>query len=473
MFRGRIRHVHFVGIGGVGMSGIAEVLLDHGFVVTGSDPRSSETVERLQSKGARTYAGHDARHIEGADVVVFSSAIGSENPELKAARQAGVPVIPRAEMLGELMRLKDGIAIAGSHGKTTTTSLVATVLRHARLDPTVIIGGRLNALGSGATRGAGDLLVAEADESDGSFLHLTPAIAVITNIDPEHLDHFGDLNNLLEAFAQFGSRVPFFGLVVACVDHPNVRAILPQIDRRIATYGFAADAEFRALGLQARGLSTRFEVHKDGDSLGVFEVNMPGVHNVQNALAAIAVADELNVHPDQTRQALSTFSGVQRRFSILGEAGGVVVVDDYGHHPTELQATLQAARSAFDRRTIVAFQPHRYTRTHRLFAEFVEVLQGADVVMLTDVYAAGEAPIDGATAAALAEAIRAAGHRDVTYVARRDQLATALRQKVRPHDLVITLGAGDITRTGPELLELLKLTAAATATATAAELSGA
>ncbi|MCA9603162.1 MAG: UDP-N-acetylmuramate--L-alanine ligase, partial [Myxococcales bacterium] len=331
--RHKVRNIHFVGIGGVGMSGIAEVLLDHGFGVTGSDMRENEYTRHSTAKGARILFGHDAAHVAGADVVVFSSAVPAKNPELVRARAEGIPVIPRAEMLGELMRLKDGIAIAGSHGKTTTTSLVATVLRGAGLDPTVVIGGKLNALGSGAARGKGDLLVAEADESDGSFLHLVPAIAVITNIDPEHLDHYADLEEIQEAFVAFANHVPFYGLVVACLDHPNVQSILPRIEKRTATYGLTAQADYRARRPEVNGLSSTFEVERRGESLGAFEVRMPGIHNVLNAVATIAVADELRVPLDAVREALRTFSGVQRRFTVLGEAGGVTVVDDYGHHP--------------------------------------------------------------------------------------------------------------------------------------------
>jgi len=455
MFRGRIRSIHFVGIGGVGMSGIAQVLLEHGFEVSGSDLRASDTTRDLEAKGARIFVGHRADNVREADVVVFSSAVPRDNPEMIAARKRTIPVIPRAEMLGELMRLQDGIALAGSHGKTTTTSLVATVLRHANLDPTVVIGGKLNALGSGAARGAGDLLVAEADESDGSFLHLTPAIAVITNIDPEHLDHFGDLAGVQAAFVQFANRVPFYGLVVACLDHPHVQEILPRIEKRLATYGLTAQADYRALSPRLEGLSATFRVSRRGEDLGEFEVRMPGIHNVLNALATIVVADELRVPHDALREALATFGGVERRFTILGEHGGVTVVDDYGHHPAEVMATLEAAQRAYGRRLVVAFQPHRYTRTHHLFDELTRAFNRADVLLVSDVYAAGEQPIPGADSARLVDAIRAHGHRDVTHVPVRADLAETLATRVQAGDIVITLGAGDITRTGPELLSLL------------------
>jgi len=455
VFRGRIRTIHFVGIGGVGMSGIAEVLLDHGFAVTGSDMKRSDTTRRLESKGASVAVGHAAENVADADVVVFSSAVPRDNPEVVEARRNNVPVIPRAEMLAELMRIKDGIAIAGSHGKTTTTSLVATVLRGAGLDPTVVIGGKLNALGSGAASGAGDLLVAEADESDGSFLHLTPAVAVITNIDPEHLDHYGGLEQVKNAFIEFANRTPFYGLVVACLDHPNVQDILPEIEKRIATYGLSAQADYRAKNPTFDGLSAKFEVVRRGEELGEFEVRMPGIHNVLNALATIAVADELRVPHDEVRKALAGFTGVARRFTMLGEHDGVTIVDDYGHHPAEVTATLEAAQRAFGRRIVVAFQPHRYTRTHHLFDELTRAFNRADVLLLTDVYPAGEAPIEGADSASLAEAIRSHGHHDVTHVPERHALASAIAARVTAGDVVITLGAGDITRTAPELVAIL------------------
>ncbi|MGF1464881.1 MAG: UDP-N-acetylmuramate--L-alanine ligase [Sandaracinaceae bacterium] len=456
MFRGRIRAVHFVGIGGIGMSGIAEVLISEGFTVSGSDLRGSDTTRRLEGMGATVFLGHDASHVKGVDVVVYSSAVPRDNPELLAARAASIPVIARAEMLAELMRLKDGIAIAGSHGKTTTTSLVATVLREADLDPTVIIGGRLNVLGSTATRGQGDLLVAEADESDGSFLHLTPVIAVITNIDAEHLDHYGDHERVKDAFVDFANRVPFYGLVVACLDHPHVQAVLPRIEKRTATYGLTTQADYRARNPRVRGLSTRFELLRRGELLGEVEVRMPGIHNVLNALSVVAVADELEVPLAVTQRALAEFGGVHRRFSVLGEHGRVTVVDDYGHHPAEVAVTLEAAQRAYGRRLVVAFQPHRYTRTHHLFEDLTRAFNRADVLLLADVYAAGEAPIEGATSGRLAEAIRAHGHRDVTHVGPRSALVGALLDRLEPGDVVVTLGAGDITRTGPELLAALR-----------------
>lgn len=456
MFRGRIRTIHFVGIGGIGMSGIAEVLLAHGFEVSGSDQRAGEITKRLASQGARIDIGHRAENAQQADVVVFSSAVPRDNPELVEARERGVPVIPRAEMLAELMRLKDGIAIAGSHGKTTTTSLVATVLRAAELDPTVIIGGKLNQLGTSAARGQGQLLVAEADESDGSFLHLTPTIAVITNIDAEHLDHYPDHDAIKDAFVAFANRVPFYGLVIACLDHPHVQSVLPRIEKRVATYGLSAQADYRAQRPEMIGLSTRFEVLRRGEPMGTFEVRMPGIHNVLNALAVIAVADEVGVAPAVVQEALRTFEGVQRRFTIVGEVNGITVVDDYAHHPAEVQATLEAARRAYNRRVVVAFQPHRYTRTHHLFGELTRAFNAADVVFLTDVYSAGEQPIEGADSAHLVQAMRQHGHRDVHHVPQRSDLVAALTGKLLPGDVVVTMGAGSITQTGPELLAALK-----------------
>jgi UDP-N-acetylmuramate--alanine ligase len=452
MFRGRVRSIHFVGVGGIGMSGIAEVLLAHDFEISGSDVRESDILARLRSLGATIQVGHRAENVTHADVLVFSSAVKRDNPELVVARERGIPVIPRAEMLAELMRLKDGIAIAGSHGKTTTTSLVATVLRDAGLDPTVIIGGKLNALGTNAARGAGDLLVAEADESDGSFLHLSPTIAVVTNIDAEHLDHYGDHAHVKDAFVSFANRVPFYGVVVACLDHPHVQDILPRIDKRIATYGLAAQADYRARNPVVTGLATRFEVLRRGELLGDFEVRMPGIHNVLNALATIAVADELTVDMDRVKTSLASFTGVQRRFTVLGEHEGVTIVDDYGHHPAEVQVTLEAAMRAYGRRVLVAFQPHRYTRTLHCFDELTRAFNRADVLLLTDVYAAGEEPIAGADSASLAQAIRAHGHRDVTHVGDVSNVVKVLRERMQPGDIIITMGAGNITRVGRDLL---------------------
>jgi UDP-N-acetylmuramate--alanine ligase len=464
MFRGRVRHVHFVGIGGIGMSGIAEILRTLEFEVSGSDLKANDITRRLETMGVKVLLGHRAENVQGADVVVYSSAIPQNNPELVRARALEIPIISRGEMLAELMRVKYTVAIAGSHGKTTTTSLVATVLRQAGLDPTVLVGGKVNALGSNAKLGAGDLFVAEADESDGSFLRLAPTIAVVTNIDPEHLDHYGTHEKVKDAFVQFCNQVPFYGLVVLCVDHPHVQAILPRIGRRHVTYGLSRQADYRARDIEFAGLETRFRAFHKKDSLGDFVVRMPGQHNVQNAMAVIACADELEVPLDVVRDAIGNFHGVQRRFTVLGtpsfekngHTGDVMIVDDYGHHPAEVEATLDAAQNGFNRRVVVAFQPHRYTRTHALMDEFTRAFNSADVLIVTDVYAAGEAPIPGATGEALAEAIRAHGHHAVHYVADKKQIANKLYELVEPGDLVIALGAGDINQSARDLLAMLE-----------------
>ena len=463
MFRGRVRHVHFVGIGGIGMSGLAEILRTLDFDVSGSDLRPNENTRRLESLGVRIFLGHAADNVRGADVVVYSSAITPTNPEMARARALEIPIIPRAEMLAELMRVRYAVTIAGSHGKTTTTSLVATVLRAAGLDPTVVVGGKVNALGSNARLGEGDLFVAEADESDGSFLRLTPTIAVVTNIDPEHLDHYGTHEAVKAAFVEHANRVPFYGLCVLCIDHPSVQEILPRIERRHVTYGISRQADYRAKNPRYEGLATHFDAYRRNDPLGTFVVHMPGAHNVLNALAAIAVADELEVPLDVTRDAIAGFHGVQRRFTVVGQPtlekggkrGDVMVIDDYGHHPAEIEATLDAAQRGFDRRVVVAFQPHRYTRTKLLFDEFTRAFNKADVVFVTDVYPAGEKPIEGATGHALAEAIRAHGHHAVTYVADKKQVSRALLDVVEPGDIVIALGAGDINASARELVAAL------------------
>ncbi|MDC0683207.1 MULTISPECIES: UDP-N-acetylmuramate--L-alanine ligase [Sorangium] len=447
MFRGRVRHVHFVGIGGVGMSGLAEILRSLEFEVSGSDLKESSTTRRLTSLGVRIDIGHRAENVRGVDVVVYSSAIRPENPELTEARALGTPVIGRAEMLAELMRVKYGVAIAGSHGKTTTTSLVATVLRAAGLDPTVVVGGKMAALGTNARLGAGDLLVAEADESDGSFLRLTPTIAVVTNIDPEHLDHYGTHERIKDAFVEFAARVPFYGLAVLCLDHPHVQDLLPRIPRRHVTYGVSPQSDYSARGIQFRGLETSFNAYRRGEPLGGFTVKMPGAHNVLNCLATIAVADELEVPLDVTKQALATFGGVARRFTVVGSIGGVTMIDDYGHHPAEIRATIDAARRAFpgeDHRVVVAFQPHRHTRTRDLFDEFTRAFNQADVLLVTDIYAAGEPPIPGVTADRLVQSIREHGHHDARFIADKADLPEALEKIVRPGDVVIALGAGDV-----------------------------
>jgi len=454
LFRSRPAKIHFVGIGGIGMSGIAEVLLNLGYAVSGSDLKESDITRRLAALGGRILRGHAAANVEDVDVVVTSSAVRKDNPEVVEARRRKIPLIPRAEMLAELMRLKYGVAIAGSHGKTTTTSMAAHLLAHAGLDPTAVVGGKVNSFGSNAKLGKGDYMVVEADESDGSFLHIPPTIAIVTNIDPEHLDHWRTEEALRRGFLDFVNRVPFYGRAILCIDHPTVQSLLPEVESRYVTYGEALQADYRADRIEVSGHSVRFEASRRGEPLGRFEVAMVGRHNALNALAVIALGDEMGVPADVTRAALASFGGVQRRFTVRGEARGVTVVDDYGHHPAEVKATLRGAREAFRRRVVCLFQPHRYTRTRDLLGEFATAFNDADVLLLTDIYAAGEEPIPGATSEALAEAIRACGHRNVVLVPRAE-LARAATERVRHGDLVLTLGAGDITAVGPELLELL------------------
>jgi len=453
--RRRIKHVHFVGAGGIGMCGLAELLHTQGYRVSGSDLREGPSVDRLRSLGIAVAVGHAAKNLGDVDVVVYSSAVPPHNPELREAERRGIPVIPRAEMLAESMRLKEGIAVAGSHGKTTTTSLVAHVLSSAGLDPTAVIGGRVLApdRAPSTTRlGAGDLLVAEADESDGSFLRLAPVVAVVTNIDPEHLDHYGSYEALEAAFVAFANRVPFWGLSVLCLDHPGVQAIVPRMTRRTTTYGFASQADLVATNLRLESPGTRFEVRRRAERLGQVRLRLPGRHNVLNALATLAVAHELDVPFATAAEALSGFLGIERRFETKGVAAGVRVVDDYGHHPAEIRATLAAAREIHAGRVVVAFQPHRYTRTRDLWNDFVTAFNDADVLVLTDIYSAGEAKIPGVEAAPLADAIRAHGHRDVRFAANLDDVLAELAATAREGDLVVTLGAGSISQVGARLL---------------------
>ena len=457
MFRKSDTHIHFVGIGGIGMSGIAEVLLTLGYRVTGTDLAESEVTRRLTELGAVVHRGHAAEFLADADVVVVSSAVAASNPEVVTARARHIPVIPRAEMLAELMRLKQGVVIAGSHGKTTTTSLIASVLQRAGLDPTVVIGGKLNSLGSSARLGSSDLLVAEADESDGSFLVLTPTVAVVTNIDDEHMDHYGTMARLEDAFVGFANRVPFYGLAVVCSDDPHVAAMLPRLTKRTATYGFRAPADYTAHDLRHDGPVTRFHVRARGEDLGEFELHMPGVHNVLNALATIAVGDEHEVDRAVIRAALVEFTGVQRRFTVRGTAGGVMVVDDYGHHPTEIRATLAGAKTSYpDRRLVAVFQPHRYSRVRAHLEGFAACLDAADAVVFTDIYPAGEAPIAGVTIERLVELTRARRpERPVHLAGPVLGLAERLAEGTCPGDLVVTLGAGSITRVSHELAAIL------------------
>jgi len=448
MFRGKVRTVHFVGIGGIGMSGIAEVLLNIGYQITGSDLRAGQSVQRLRTLGAVVHIGHAETNIGEADVVVRSTAVGFENPEVREASRRGVPVIRRAEMLAELMRLKYGIAVAGTHGKTTTTSMLATCCAAGGLDPTVVIGGRLDSLGgTNARLGSGDYLVAEADESDGSFMHLAPTVALVTNIDPEHLDHYGSVASLEETFASFVNKVPFYGFAVLCVDHPRVQALLPSIRRRVVTYGAASQADYRVRSISHDGMTTRFTLACREERLGEVTLGMPGRHNVQNAVGAIAAAMELSIPFETVRDALHGFSGVQRRFTRVGETDGVLYIDDYGHHPVEIEATLSAASEAFpERRVVAVVQPHRYSRVRDLWQDFCGCYNHADRVLVCPVYAAGEEPIDGVDHERLADAIRERGHRGVEPVASLEDAARWLREHNAPGDVVITLGAGSVNQ---------------------------
>lgn len=455
---GKIERIHFVGIGGIGMSGIAEVLINLGYRVSGSDLRESEITERLSSLGGTIAIGHRSENVGTADVVVISSAVREENPEVIEARRRLIPVIPRAEMLAELMRMKYGIAVAGTHGKTTTTSMIATVLTQGGIDPTIVIGGKLNTLGTNAKLGRGEYLVAEADESDGSFLKLSPSIAVVTNIDADHLDFYrGGIEEIKDSFVEFINKIPFYGLAVLCLEDPNIAEIIPRVRKRFVTYGLSSQCDIRATHIRLEGGNTSFVLHYKGYRMGEISFRMPGAHNVLNALACIAVACELDLPFDQIREGFARFGGVGRRFQVKGEVGGVTVIDDYGHHPAEIRATLAAARSGWpERRIVVAFQPHRYSRTKELFDEFLTCFYDADLLVVTDIYAAGEAPVEGVDARHLAEEIARHGQKNVTYIPDLAQVAPFLADTAQGDDMVITLGAGSIWKAGEELVQLLQ-----------------
>jgi UDP-N-acetylmuramate--alanine ligase len=465
---GRTRRIHFVGIGGIGMSGIAELLANLGYEVSGSDARRSDTTSRLESLGVRIFVGHDATHVGNADVVVVSSAIQGTNPEVIGAKSRAIPVIPRAEMLAELMRLRYGIAIAGAHGKTTTTSMTALVLERAGLDPTAVIGGRLSAFGSNARLGRGECMVVEADESDRSFLKLSPSIAVVTNIDREHMESYGTWENLQQTFADFANKVPFYGAVIACADDAAVREVLPRLTRRVTTYALddrpvgPADLTGRGVRLEAFGSSCRVVLRTaEGEQeLGGIRMRVPGRHNLLNAMAAVAVGLEVGAPFARIAEALGEFRGAERRFEHRGEAGGVMVVDDYGHHPTEIAAVVAAARAGIDRRVVLVFQPHRYSRTAQLLDEFGQALGGADEIVLTDIYAAGEPPIPGVTVEALAAAVRSVATAPVHVVKNLDDLPEAVAALSKDGDLVITLGAGSIGTVGDRILAAIRRRAA-------------
>jgi UDP-N-acetylmuramate--alanine ligase len=452
----RYRHIHFVGIGGAGMSGIAEVLHNMDYLVTGSDAASSETTQHLEGLGIRVFIGHKSEHVQGADVVVRSSAVAPDNPEVITARQQLIPVIPRAEMLAELMRLKYGVAVAGTHGKTTTTSMLASVLAKGGLDPTIVIGGRLGSLGTNAKLGRGDFLVAEADESDGSFLKLSPTLAVVTTIDAEHLDYYSDLTHIQETFLQFINKVPFYGSAILCLDQENIQALLPRVEKRFITYGLRTQADITAREIILQGMGSEFVVVARQEVLGKFRLRVPGVHNVSNALAAVAVGLDLDLEIDVIREGLEEFAGVDRRFQIKGEARGILVVDDYGHHPAEIHATLNAAKDGFGRRIVVVFQPHRYTRTKHLLQEFFTAFYQADLLVVTEVYAAGESVIPGVSGKQIADGALGHGHRNVTFIPDTGEVAEFLLPALQAGDMVITLGAGDIWRVGEELLHRLE-----------------
>jgi UDP-N-acetylmuramate--alanine ligase len=450
------QRIHMVGIGGIGMSGIAEVLLTLGYSVSGSDTKPSTITERLAGLGATIFEGHKAENVHGSHVVVISSAVKADNPEVVEAHRRKIPVIPRAEMLAELMRLKYGIAVAGAHGKTTTTSMVASVLAAAHLDPTFVVGGRVNQAGTTARVGKGEYFVVEADESDRSFLMFAPVVAVVTTIDREHLDQYASLEDIQSAFLQFVNRVPFYGAAVLCLDEPNVQAIIPNVKRPIITYGTSSQADLVISDIQLKGMGSEFRLTYKGDDLGVFALpHPPGIHNVRNAAAAAAVALYLNVASDLIREGLAKFAGVGRRFDVKGSVNDIVVVDDYGHHPAEIRATLEAARGCKFNRLLVLFQPHRYTRTQHLWDDFVRAFNQADVLALMDIYAANESPVTGITSEALAKSIREAGHKNVNYFRSMQDAIEFLLLEARPGDAILTIGAGNVSRASNELMVLL------------------
>ncbi len=443
---GRIKKIHFVGIGGIGMSGIAELLLNLGYQVSGSDLRDSETTRRLSELGGEIVIGHSAENINAVDVVVTSTAVKSDNPEVVEAYRQHVAVIPRAEMLAELMRMKYGIAIAGTHGKTTTTSMMSVVLHHAGIDPTAVIGGKLDVFGSNAKLGRGKFLVAEADESDGSFMHLSPTIAVVTNIDADHLDFYSGIEEIKQIFIDFINKVPFYGRAVLCLEDANIQDILPAVKKRFVTYGFSSQADFYAEEIQHRQGRTSFTVFYQGEELGRISFRMPGRHNVLNALSVVAVAHELEIPFQTIIGGFRNFGGLQRRFQLRDEIDNIMIIDDYGHHPAEIKATLSAAKSGWNKRVIAIFQPHRYTRTHALYDDFLTAFYQADQLIVTDVYAAGEKEIDGASGEALARGIVEHGHKAVKYIAAFDDIANYVAEIVEPGDMVVTLGAGNINQ---------------------------
>ncbi|MEE9270062.1 MAG: UDP-N-acetylmuramate--L-alanine ligase [Candidatus Krumholzibacteria bacterium] len=456
VYLGRTRRIHFVGIGGIGMSGIAEVLLNLGFEVSGSDLRRSDTTDNLQKLGATVHISHKAENVAGADVVVYSSAVNATNPELVEAKKNVVPTIPRTEMLAELMRLKFAVTVAGSHGKTTTTSLVSSVLACGGLDPTVVVGGKLKAIGSNARLGGSRYIIAEADESDGKFVQLPSSIAVITNIDLEHLDFYPDLEAIKDAFVEYAGRVPFYGSVILCADDPNVVSIMPRIRKRKVTYSLGGAGDLQGSVRKRGEYGCVFDVKHQDETLGEIRAGLPGDHYVRNALAAVAIGLELDIPFEAIKRGIEDFEGVGRRFEIKGDAGGVTVVDDYGHHPTEIAATILAARQSYNKRLMVFFQPHRYTRTQALAEQFGNCFAGAHTVFITDIYAAGEAPIPGVSSDLIIEGVRRAGGIEVYHAASFHHMVELAMERVKDGDLVLTLGAGDIYKVGEMLLQRLE-----------------
>jgi UDP-N-acetylmuramate--alanine ligase len=454
---GKTKHIHFVGIGGIGMSGIAELLINLDYTVSGSDMKVSPVTARISNLGGTIFPDHKADNIEGADVVVYSSAIPQDNPEVVEARERNIPVIPRAEMLAELMRLKYGIAVAGAHGKTTTTSMVASILMHGNLDPTVVIGGRLDIWGgSNAKLGQGDILVAESDESDGSFLTLSPTIAVVTNIDLEHVDHYGDMDTIRSTFVDFINKIPFYGTAILCLDNEEIQNIMPLLKKPYLTYGMTSQADIQAKDIRQGTFQTEYEVFFNDASLGQVVVGMPGSHNILNSLAAIAVGLELEIGIEDIKKGLKDLGGLERRFQIKGEKSGILVMDDYGHHPTEIMATLETAKTCWpDRRLVVLFQPHRYSRTKALFDRFVISFNQADALIVMPLYSAGEKPLEGVDSERLFRGIKAHGHREIILCRDRNEVMPLLQNLLRSGDVVMTLGAGDVHAIGSELLENL------------------
>jgi UDP-N-acetylmuramate--alanine ligase len=456
MYRGKIKNIHFIGIGGAGMSGLAEVLLNLGYKISGSDLRPSGVTRRLKELGIDIFIGHRKGHVCGVDVVVYSSAVKLNNPEIEAAIEQQIPVIPRAEMLAELMRVKYGIAVAGTHGKTTTTSMIAAILSHCGFDPTVVIGGKLNSMGSNAKLGKGEYLIAEADESDGSFIKLSPTIAVVTSIDREHMDYYKNMNDVKERYLNFINKVPFYGCAILCLDHSNIQGFMPRVARRHTTYGLTVQADISARDVEFKEMVSNYWLYYKGECMGRISMEMPGKHNVYNSLAAIAVALELGIDFNQIAEGLKGFSGVQRRFQLKGIEKDIIVVDDYGHHPEEIRATLKAAKEGWGRRIIAVFQPHRYSRTKDLFWDFLSAFNDADKLVVTDIYPAGETSIEGVSSEGLVDGIKAYGHKNVVYIPDKEDVTEYLMEFLSSGDMVITLGAGDVWEVADGVLEELR-----------------